>query len=165
MERSDLPMVPGALGGGSHQDETARIVTRGGARGSGVGGRVFEQVGEAFCLLGRIAGLTRRYSVSDLSEFELDGRPEPPRAVANERIETRDRTIEPLDGDHGGVPTTLPVVLEGDDLCHDLTLDPGSDTTSMPPKAPCYGGPDRPKYGSFPASMKASIESGEESTW
>jgi hypothetical protein len=72
---------------------------------------MFEQIGEALCPPGCIAGLTRGNRVGDLSEFELDGGRESSSSVADERIEACDRAIEPLNGDHSGVTATLPIVL------------------------------------------------------
>jgi hypothetical protein len=93
-----------------------------------VGGGVFQAVGKTLRALGRHAGSSRGHLAGDANQLAFDIGLKSTGRVSDQGVQPRDREIEAYHGGERIAPS--PVGIEGDDLSHDDTVDPRSDTFS-----------------------------------
>ena len=88
---------------------------------------MLEQIGEALGPDRRLEGPGGADITGDQGELALDRGGKSPGSIMHQGVETRDRTVEPLDGLRERPLAAAAVVVERDDLCHARTIRPGSD--------------------------------------
>jgi hypothetical protein len=96
-----------------------------------------EQPNEALGAIGGVASAAGRHGDGDLAKFSLDRRREPLIAAADERIETRDRSVQAV---HGRVRSRcarspwVPMCVQPNHVLHVTKVVAGSDTACRRPQ-------------------------------